>query len=166
MDIESFKSSFIKQINKYRNIHGAGNLQNDSNIDQIAQKFAEKMCKKDELFFSYNQYQGHDLGETIYSSKLFLAPIKLAKIFYDEYVDYDYDDDDPKPSNFTQMVWKNSEYIGFGMVKSSNGETFFVINYYPAGNIDGEFRKNVLPPGTPISSAPKKSNAKKYDDNN
>ena len=163
MDIESFKSGFIKQVNKYRNNHGAGNLKSDSNIDEIAQQFAERLCKRDELFYSYNQYQGRDLGETVYSSELFIAPIKLAKIFYDECVNYDYEDDDPKPSNFTQLVWKNSEYIGFGMVKSSSGETFFVINYFPAGNVDGEFRRNVLPPGTPISHGSTKSNANKYD---
>ena len=51
MDIESFKSGFIKQVNKYRNNHGAGNLKSDSNIDEIAQQFAERLCKKDELFY-------------------------------------------------------------------------------------------------------------------
>ena len=163
MDIESYKTGFIKQVNKYRNSHGAGNLKSDSNIDEIAQQFAKKLCIQDDLFFSYNQYQGHDLGETVYSSKLYIAPLKLAKIFYDECNGYDYDDDDPKPSNFTQMVWKCSEYIGFGMVKSSRGETFFVINYYPAGNVDGEFRRNVIPPGTPVShNASTKSKVNKY----
>ncbi len=39
------------------------------------------------------------------------------------------------------MVWKNTDYIGFDMEKSSNEKYFYVINYYPTGNIDGEFKK-------------------------
>ena len=34
--IESSKLDLIKQINKFRNNHGASNLKNDSKIDKIA----------------------------------------------------------------------------------------------------------------------------------
>ena len=160
--IESFRFDLVRQINKYRNNHGANNLTNDSKIDKIAQKFADKLSQTGTLDYSYNQYKGEDLGESVYESEIYLAPLKLAKIFYDENIDYNYKSKDPEPSNFTQMVWKNSQLIGFGMQKSSDGRYFFVLNYYPTGNVDGQFKKNVFPSGTKVSEA---SNNKKKDKN-
>ena len=149
-DIESYKDDVIKQINKYRNNHGAKPLMNYSDIDEIAQKFADKLSKAGSLDYSYNQYRGQDLGESVYESEVFIAPMKLIKILYDENLEYDYNDRDPEPSNFTQMVWRNSELIGFGMQKNSDHKYYFVINYFPSGNVEGQFKKNVFPYGTKI----------------
>ena len=153
-EIESYKDDVIKQINKYRNNHGAKPLMNYSDIDEIAQKFADKLSRAGSLDYSYNQYQGQDLGESVYESEVFIAPMKLIKILYDENLEYDYNDRDPEPSNFTQMVWKNSELIGFGMQKNSEHKYYFVINYFPSGNVEGQFKKNVFPYGTkPVEEA-------------
>ena len=146
--IESYKEDVIKQINKYRNNHGAKPLMSYSEIDEIAQKFADKLSITGNLDYSYNQYRGQDLGESVYESEVFIAPMKLIKILYDENLEYDYNDRDPEPSNFTQMVWKNSELIGFGMQKNSSNKYYFVINYFPSGNVEGQFKKNVYPYGT------------------
>ena len=155
--LESFKSDLIKAINKYRNNHGAKNLTIDFQIDKISQKFADQLAKEEKLDYSYNQYKGEDLGESVYRSEAYLAPLKLAKILYDENIEYNYRNKDPEPSNFTQMVWKNSELIGFGMQKSLKGKYYYVINYSPTGNVDGQFQKNVLPPGTKVSETSNKS---------
>ena len=149
--IETYKKDIIKQINKYRKSHGVKSLTNEPNIDKIAQKFANELSKKENLDYSYNQYKGEDLGESVYQSEVFIAPLKLAKIFYDENLEYDYKNKNPEPSNFTQMVWKSSELIGFGMQKSASNKYYFVINYFPTGNIDGKFKKNVFPFGTKVS---------------
>ena len=156
-NIESFKFDLIKAINKYRNNHGAKNLINDSKIDKISQKFSEQIAKKEQLYYSYNQYNGEDLGESVYRSETYIAPLKLAKVLYDENIEYNYKNKDPEPSNFTQMVWKNSDLIGFGMKKSLKGKYYYVINYYPTGNIDGQFQKNVLPPGTKVNESSNRS---------
>ena len=163
--IESYKQDVIKQINKYRNQHGALSLSNDSKIDKIAQKFADQLSKKGQLDYSYNQYKGEDLGESVYKADNYMAPLKLVKALYDESEDYNYKDKDPEPSNFTQMVWKSSEYIGFGMQKSK-GKYYFVLNYYPTGNIDGEFQKNVFPPGTKVSNKGNKNKENKENKEN
>ena len=146
--IESYKLDLINQINNYRKVHGTQKLINDSKIDNIAQKFALKLAKKGKLDYSSNEYQGQILGETIYKSQNYFAPLKLAKVLYDENAEYNYKSDDPEPNNFTQMVWKNSTHVGFGMAKSNDGKYFYVINYFPTGNIDGKFKKNVFPVGT------------------
>ena len=147
-EIVSYKYDVIKQINKYRNNHGAKPLTNDPNIDLIAQDFANKLSRTGNLEYSYNKYKGRDLGESVYESVGYIAPMKLIKTFYDENFGYNYNDRNPEQSNFTQMVWKNSQLIGFGMQKATNNKYFFVINYYPTGNVDGQFKQNVLPSGT------------------
>ena len=146
--IESYKQDLISQINNYRNKHGTKNLINDIKIDNIAQKFASKLAKKGKLDYSSNEYKGQILGETVYKSQSYFAPLKLAKALYDENSQYNYKSSDPEPNNFTQMVWKDSTHIGFGIAKSNDGKYFYVINYFPTGNVDGEFKKNVFPPGT------------------
>jgi len=45
-----------------------------------------------------------------------------------------YNRDDPRPSAFTQMVWKSSSQIGVG-VATNGKKTVVVVNYWPKGNI-------------------------------
>lgn len=50
--------------------------------------------------------------------------------------------------HFTAMVWKSSKKLGVGKAVASDGSTFVVARYFPAGNItnQGHFQANVLPP--------------------
>ena len=49
--------------------------------------------------------------------------------------------------HFTQVVWKNTQYVGFGLAWNRRGNKFFgVANYYPAGNVMGQYENNVFPP--------------------
>ena len=151
-DIESYKLDLINQINKYRSNHGSNKLINDIKIDKISQQFATKLSKTGVLDYSSNEYKNQILGETVYKSENYFAPLKLAKALYDEISEYDFKSKDPEPNNFTQMVWKDTEFIGFGMAKSKEGKYFYVINYFPTGNVDGEFKKNVFPKGTKVKN--------------
>ena len=160
-EIESYKLDLIKQINKYRADHGSQKLINEIKIDKISQQFASKLAKTGKLDFSSNEYKGQILGESVYKSDSYVAPIKLAKILYDEISEYDYKSKDPEPNNFTQMVWKSTDFIGFGIAKNKEGKYFYVINYFPTGNIDGEFKKNVLPLGTKLTFDVKNNKNKK-----
>ncbi len=50
---------------------------------------------------------------------------------------------------FTQVVWKSSNKIGFGIAtgfKDNFTCVLIVANYYPRGNVIGEFNENVLKP--------------------
>ncbi|MFM9445583.1 hypothetical protein [Streptomyces acidiscabies] len=47
---------------------------------------------------------------------------------------------------FSQVVWKSSARIGVGMAKTTNGKTYVVVDYAPAGNVAGQYAANVLPP--------------------
>ena len=166
MDLESYKSDLIKQINKYRKDHDAKNLTDNSILDNIAQNFAEQLAKKGKLEYSYIKYNGEVLGESVYQSSTILAPLKLAKNLYDENKEYNYRSKDPEPSNFTQMVWKDTQYIGFGMQKGSDGKYYYVLNYYPTGNVDGQFQKNVSPSsGAGTTASETVTNKNKLDNN-
>ncbi len=45
-------------------------------------------------------------------------------------------------SNF----WKNSDLIGIGISRNFNtGNIFYVLNYFPKGNVLGKFKENIFP---------------------
>ena len=47
--------------------------------------------------------------------------------------------------HFTQVVWKNSVQLGIGIAFSSNSQKAWVVaEYYPPGNVAGQFAANVL----------------------
>ena len=48
-----------------------------------------------------------------------------------------------KSGHFTQLIWKDSKEVGFGLAKSKKGNLFVVAQYYPAGNVAKQFKKNV-----------------------
>lgn len=49
--------------------------------------------------------------------------------------------------HFTAMVWKSTKEMGIGKATASDGSSFVVARYSPAGNItnQGHFENNVLP---------------------
>uniref|UniRef100_A0A0K8R5F6 Putative antigen 5 protein n=1 Tax=Ixodes ricinus TaxID=34613 RepID=A0A0K8R5F6_IXORI len=73
---------------------------------------------------------------------------KAVRYWYDENKDYDYETGgySPNTAHFTQMVWKSTTQLGCGYAVSSSSTIFVVCKYHPQGNIDGQYRSNVLRP--------------------
>jgi hypothetical protein len=72
---------------------------------------------------------------------------EMTEAWYNEHRKYDYNNGQNYQSgtgHFTQVVWKNSQEVGFARAKGSS-MNFTVAMYYPAGNFLGEFDKNVFP---------------------
>jgi len=71
-----------------------------------------------------------------------------VKLFYSEEKYYNY----KKPQyykaagHFTQLVWKNTKQIGAVSKLRRDGKTVVVVKYFPPGNVQGHFAKNVFPP--------------------
>lgn len=59
-----------------------------------------------------------------------------------------------KPTgHFTQLVWKSTTQVGFGVATRGN-YTVGVALYYQAGNVIGSFKQNVQPRIRPIKRKP------------
>lgn len=51
--------------------------------------------------------------------------------------------------HFTQLVWASSKTVGFGVTygrRNGMNCVYVVANYFPAGNVIGQFPQNVYPP--------------------
>jgi hypothetical protein len=68
-----------------------------------------------------------------------------VRSWYSEVLDYNFHSNlfQPKAGHFTQLVWKETEYLGFGLAKSEKGDFYAVAFYYPAGNFESEYFNNV-----------------------
>ncbi|KAG5928502.1 hypothetical protein E4U53_002665 [Claviceps sorghi] len=57
-----------------------------------------------------------------------------------------------KTGHLTQLIWKGTQKVGCATVKCGAGtifgmqSTYSVCNYWPAGNYEGQYSENVLPP--------------------
>jgi uncharacterized protein YkwD len=141
---ENFNLEVLNEINKYRLKHGVEELIEDDNINKISQKYSEKLARESELELSGNKYKGEDLGEIIFCCKSEISPKELVDIWYNEGSNnYNYKKEEA--NNFTQMIWKNSKSFGIGHTLTKDDKIYVVINFYPQGNVEGQFLKNVFP---------------------
>ena len=66
--------------------------------------------------------------------------------WYDEIAVYNYYNPgfSTKTGHFTQVIWKDSIELGIGLAFSAdNKKAWVVAQYYPAGNVEGEYSRNV-----------------------
>ena len=146
MQNDKFNLEVLEEINKYRLMHGVDELILDEEINKISKKYAEKLARESELELSGNKYKGKDLGEIIFSYQDDISPKELVDIWYNNGSEnYDYTKEPEIPNNFTQLIWKNSKYFGIGHALTKEKKLYIVVNFYPEGNIKGQFLKNVFP---------------------
>ena len=145
IEINNFRKEVLENINKHRKEHGVYPLEMNKEINEMAQKFAEELSHINELDYSENMYKGGFLGESIYKSFKKITPENLVDILYEECSEFDFENDNPEPNHFSQMVWKSTKLFGLGMAEGPSGCYFFVLNYFPIGNIPGQYLTNVFP---------------------
>lgn len=75
------------------------------------------------------------------------AAVQATTSWYNEYSKYNYKMPGfaAATGHFTQVVWKDSKYLGIGVARSAQS-VYVCGNYNPPGNYVNEFRENVLPP--------------------
>ena len=79
--------------------------------------------------------------------KIYIVALEKKLLEPSEIKNYNYSGDySDGTGHFTQVVWKDTKEVGFGKSKGQNGKIFVVANYYPAGNVIGYFKPNVLRP--------------------
>jgi len=137
-----------KMFNKHselRKMHGCSkDFELDNSLSSLAKKRAEKLISSKNEIFSEDLYNKEVLGENILISDKILKSEEICDKWYNEGQNYNYEKNkfQKGTGHFTQIVWKNTEKVGFG-IKNDKSKMVVVAYYYPAGNIFGEFTKNV-----------------------
>jgi len=141
----TFNEIALAYHNELRAKHGCPPLKLNDELCKIAEKYAKKLATENKLEHSSNKYKGENLGENLYfCSGIDVDPKNMTQSWYDEIKKYDFNSNNfiPGTGHFTQVVWKNTTDVGFG-IASGKGGNYGVANYYKAGNFQGEFKQNV-----------------------
>ena len=143
----AFQKESLEQHNLLRKKHHVDDLMINKELCDIAQKYANKLASTDTFQHSRSNFKGRPMGENLFACYgMEITGKVMSNAWYDEIKDYNFDKPGFKGStgHFTQVVWKNSKYVGFGFAKSKTGYNYGVANYFPAGNYINEFDKNVF----------------------
>lgn len=139
----SFQTSVVNRHNTLRAKHGAPALQWSADVAKVAQDWADKIARSDQM----KHRQPNKYGENIFwMSGGQVTGEMVTDSWYNEIKDYNFARPgfSMKTGHFTQVVWKGSKEIGCGVAKSRRGGTYVVCNYNPPGNYQGRFPENVL----------------------
>ena len=138
------KIQYILEIhNVKRGLHKSPPLIQNNYLNELAKEYAKKLSNGQNCFKTFNE---KPLGENIYIVKgINFEVFDMCTNWYNEIKNYDKNNASyqRQTSHFTQMIWKNTKEIGFGL-KRKDGIYYGVVLYYPAGNILGEYEENVV----------------------
>lgn len=132
--------------NECREKHGAEPLSYNLEIAIIAQQYANNMARSGKIAHSNNKFKNEDLGENIYSFDFrdpSMSGKKITLEWYNEIIQHKFMGAQYGTGHFTQLIWKSTKEVGFGIAFASSGRAYFVANYFPTGNIIGKFAENV-----------------------
>ena len=145
---DNFCNEALQAHNNYRKKHHVEPLKLNKELCKIAQNYADHLANIGRLQHSDNTYHNKSMGENIYyCSGKEATGSSVTASWYSEVKNYNYSGNySDGIGHFTQVVWKETKEVGFGISKGQSGKIFAVANYYPAGNIIGYFKENVLRP--------------------
>ncbi|XP_063054043.1 GLI pathogenesis-related 2, like [Engraulis encrasicolus] len=144
-----FAEEALHSHNDYRRKHQAPPLRLSKKLSREAARYAESLASTRILKHSADSSRGN-CGENLAWASYDQTGKDVSDRWYNEVQQYNFN----RPGftsgtgHFTAMVWKSSRKLGVGKAVASDGSTFVVARYTPAGNIvnQGQFEANVLPP--------------------
>ncbi|KAM9806312.1 GLI pathogenesis-related 2, like isoform X7 [Syngnathus typhle] len=152
---KQFAEEVLQCHNDYRKKHQAPALKLSSKLSREAARYAESLASTRILKHSEESSRG-SCGENLAWASYDQSGKDVADRWYNEVKQYNFSSPgfSSGTGHFTAMVWKNSKTLGVGKAIASDGSSFVVARYFPAGNItnQGHFDCNVLPakaPGSP-----------------
>jgi len=139
--LTDLRKELLQLHNQKRKHHNASNLSLSDNLNTLAQAWAERLAATQCLQHRPNSGYGENVG---YCSS---GASQVVENWYLECKRYDYAKPSTNCGHFTQIVWKGSEEVGFGLATSKDGDCVYVVaNYNPPGNVMGQYKQNVHPP--------------------
>uniref|UniRef100_A0A6J0UW49 Golgi-associated plant pathogenesis-related protein 1 isoform X2 n=1 Tax=Pogona vitticeps TaxID=103695 RepID=A0A6J0UW49_9SAUR len=146
---KQFAEEVLKAHNDYRKKHGVPPLKLCKKLNREAQQYSEALASTRILKHSPESSSGK-CGENLAWASYDQSGSEVAERWYGEIKNYNFQSPgfSSGTGHFTAMVWKNTKRMGVGKAAASDGSTFVVARYEPAGNIvnPGHYEQNVLPP--------------------
>ncbi|KAM5298471.1 Golgi-associated plant pathogenesis-related protein 1 [Ctenodactylus gundi] len=146
---KQFNNEVLKAHNEYRQQHGVPPLKLCKKLNQEAQQYSEALASTRILKHSPESSRGQ-CGENLAWASYDQTGKEVADRWYSEIKNYNFQQPGftSGTGHFTAMVWKNTKKMGVGKASASDGSSFVVARYFPAGNVvnQGFFEENVLPP--------------------
>lgn len=136
---ELFAKDILDAHNKYRALHGSGDLSWDVDTYNYAKNNADNYDCSGILTHTHGEY-----GENLAAG--YQTGSSAVKAWYDEGESYNYNLANTY-DHFTQVVWKGSTKVGcaYKDCSAEGWAKYIVCEYDPAGNIIGQNKANVLP---------------------
>ncbi len=136
--------TWLDAHNKYRRLHKAPDLKWSEKLAKSAQAFADT-CPQGHSNTKY----GENIAWGNWADKV-ATPVDKWYSMEEPKHNYTSNEFNTQTGHFTQMVWKGTTEVGCGYKQGcqfqamKNGSAY-VCHYNPAGNVIGDFTKNVLP---------------------
>ncbi|KAE8008207.1 hypothetical protein FH972_004744 [Carpinus fangiana] len=137
----SDRQDFLNGHNKARAEvgHGVGPLKWNYTLAAYAQAYANKRIPDCNL--EHSNYMDTGYGECIAEGYDQLSALDAVKAWVSEkpYYNYKYNKCvGGECGHYTQVIWRDTKYLGCARAKCHNGWMFVTCNYYPSGNYYGE----------------------------
>ena len=144
-----FQKESLEKHNYYRRMHHVCDLQLSDELCEIAQNYADYLAANNKFEHSHDKFKGEAMGENLfYITGAKPDGNKAVDSWYEEIEDYDFETgksiNGNKIGHLTQVLWKESKYLGVGLGYNDNTYTV-VANYFPSGNFIGRYTENVFP---------------------
>ena len=145
--LNALDKKMLECHNNYRKKHFSKELNINNELNSIAEDYAKNIVEKNLEIGQNILYKNDILGENIFISNKKEKEEDICKNWYEEKNRYNYELNSfqKETNNFTQMIWSSTNEVGFGCFNNDK-KYCYVALYYPAGNIFGQFKKNVNRP--------------------
>ncbi|XP_065641732.1 uncharacterized protein LOC100206500 isoform X2 [Hydra vulgaris] len=148
----NFEEDGLRAHNYFRKIHNSPDMKLNSKMSEEAEKYAQYLSKIQDLKHSSDRNnEGENLAYGCNSGSEEMSAAEAVRNWYAEVCkpghDFKQNSFNYNTGHFTQVVWKGSTELGMGKSSSKKDGmfcTYIVGRYKPAGNMGGEFTKNVL----------------------
>ena len=138
-EIEDFA---LHYHNNYRKKHKINILRLSRELNEKAKKIVNSLQNQENLEYIFDD---DNEGENLYISSGDFNIKKVCESWYDESKNYNFDSNEYQEGtgHFTQMIWKDTEEVGFAYIKSKDDKYYFLALYSPPGNEVSKFGENV-----------------------